>query len=81
MKSGDKVGDVMGEYQHIQAEDEEKGTREYLGVVLDNGGLVPIWHADRPRPHRYIGLGMVPKGQVNERGEREWGVSLTRCRQ
>ena len=77
MKSGDKVGDVMGEYQHIQAEDEEKGTREHLGVVLDNGvdngGLVPIWHTDRrkgrPSPHRFIGLGMVPKGQVNERGE------------
>ena len=65
MKSGDKAGDVMCEYQHIQAEDEEKDIREHLGVVLDN---IPIWHTGglkgRQRPIYWIGNG--PDG-VDER--------------
>lgn len=55
---------VICEYSHIQAEEEEEDTRERIGVVLDNGGVIPIWHTGRlqrlQRPTDWIGNG--PKG-------------------
>lgn len=41
------MGAVICEYLHIQAKDEGKDARERLGIVLENGGVIPIWHTGR----------------------------------